>query len=515
MPRFKPADTSQGMLIPISFDRQILPGTFEYTLSYLIDQHVDLSVFEARYCNDDGGRPAYHPAVLLKIVLYAYSKGITSSRDIAALCRENVMFMALSADTRPHFTTIADFISSSETEVESLFLDVLFYCNEMGLVGKEMFAIDGCKLPSNASKEHSGKHEDLKRKKARLKKAIDVMLETHKARDVREARGEVIDQETRYIEKLQREIARIDHHLKTQPENIGPSGKERQGNITDPESAKMKGSQGIAQGYNAVAAVDNKHQVIVAAEAFGEGQDQSLLEPMIDTVRDNFEAVGEEKDIFETAKLTADAGFHTEENMKRVYEENIDAYIADRAFRKRDPRFNDIERYKERTKKERREYYGTAALFTPKDFIYDAKKRTCICPAGKSLYRNGANVIIDGRQGIKFRAPKSACRECHLKPKCLRHPERTEQRQIVFFTGVKFGKDTFTEKMKRKIDSTLGRYIYNKRIATVEPVFANIRYNLGLDRFSLRGKRKVDAQWKLFSIVHNIGKIHRYGEILG
>jgi len=111
------------------------------------------------------GAPAYDPAILLKIVLYAYSRGITSSRKIAQCCGENIIFMALSADTRPHFTTIADFISSADQEIIRLFLLVLLTCDEMGLIGKEMFAVDGCKMPSNASKEWSGTKEELQHKK--------------------------------------------------------------------------------------------------------------------------------------------------------------------------------------------------------------------------------------------------------------------------------------------------------------------------------------------------------------
>ena len=116
MARYKEYDYSQSKLIPISFDKQILPETFEHTLNYLIDTDLDLSAFDLCYKNDDTGAPAYDPRILLKIVLYAYSKGITSSRKIADCCNDNVIFMALSADTRPHFTTIADFISSHDQE---------------------------------------------------------------------------------------------------------------------------------------------------------------------------------------------------------------------------------------------------------------------------------------------------------------------------------------------------------------------------------------------------------------
>jgi transposase len=99
MARYKPYSYEQGKLIPIHFQDQILPGSFEYTLNYLIDNEVDLSVFEGRYKNDETGAPAYDPAILLKIVLFAYSRGIVSSRKIARCCDENVVFMALAADT--------------------------------------------------------------------------------------------------------------------------------------------------------------------------------------------------------------------------------------------------------------------------------------------------------------------------------------------------------------------------------------------------------------------------------
>jgi transposase len=167
--KYKNYDYSQGRFIPVYFDKQILPGTFEHTLHYLIDEEIDLSLFDGRYRNDETGAPAYDPAILLKIILYAYSRGITSSRKIAECCRDNIIFMALSAESAPHFRTIADFISS-------------------------------------------------------------------------------VDE-------------------------------------------KMKTSHGVIQGYNGVAVVDDKHQVIVHAEAFGAAQEHELFGPMIEGARKNLEGV--------------------------------------------------------------------------------------------------------------------------------------------------------------------------------------------------------------------------------
>jgi transposase len=131
MARYKDYSYEQAKFIPISFSQQILPGTFEYTLNYLIDHEFDLSVFEARYRNDETGAPAYDPAILLKIILYAYSRGIVSSREIARCCRDNIVFIALSADSARHFTTIADFVSSAADEITSLFRDVRLVCDEL------------------------------------------------------------------------------------------------------------------------------------------------------------------------------------------------------------------------------------------------------------------------------------------------------------------------------------------------------------------------------------------------
>lgn len=186
MARYKEYDYSQGKFIPVHFDKQILPGTFEHTLHYLIDKEIDLSIFDLRYQNDETGAPAYDPAILLKIILYAYSRGITSSRDISQCCSENIIFMALSADTRPHFTTIADFISATDQEIIKLFLQVLLVCDSMGLIGKEMFAVDGCKMSSNASKEWSGTKEELRHKKDKMERAIKQILARHREMDIKE-----------------------------------------------------------------------------------------------------------------------------------------------------------------------------------------------------------------------------------------------------------------------------------------------------------------------------------------
>ena len=502
MARYKDYNYQQSKLIPISFSRQILPCSFEYTLSHLIDHEIDLTAFHAKYRNDETGAPAYDPAILLKIVLYAYSRGITSSRDIERCCVENIIFMALSADTHPHFTTIADFVSSMGEQIATLFREVLMICDEMGLIGREMFAIDGVKLPSNASKEWSGTREELGRKAEKMDQAVRFMLDRHRAEDNSGGPSKRRQKEEQQIETLQRNIRKIRDWLDDHDDKPGKSGKPLKSNITDNESAKMKTGHGVIQGYIGVAAVDSKHQVVVHAEAFGEAQEHDLLLPMVEAVRANLG-----KNTFEQGGLAADSGYHSEKNVKELFEQGIDGYVADTQFRKRDPRFATADRHKGES---RRKYYA------PKDFIYDEASQSCICPAGRKLYRNGSHCLVNGYEAVKFQGSKSACVPCTQRRQCLRSPEKTATRQVYFFKGrSQNAPETYTHKMKRKIDTPEGRHQYSRRLGIVEPVFGNLCSAIGLNRFSLRGKLKVDIQWKLYNIVQNLLKIHRYGAVFG
>ena len=121
MPNFKKYNYDQDTMIVVNFEEQLQPNTFEYTLHKLIDNHIDLSAFYEKYSNDSGGRSAYDPAILLKIILFAYSKGITSSREIQWQCEHNIIYKALSCDSVPHFTRIANFVSSYPDAIESVF----------------------------------------------------------------------------------------------------------------------------------------------------------------------------------------------------------------------------------------------------------------------------------------------------------------------------------------------------------------------------------------------------------
>lgn len=504
MARYKRIDTGLKFL-PVDLSRQLVPGTFEHALSHLIDHELDLRTLHARLRNEESGAPAYAPSVLLKLILFAYSRGIVGSRPIEQACRENVVFMALSGDSAPHFTTIAGFIRELKDEIANLFTQVLFLCDAQGLIGREMFAIDGVKLPSNAAKQRSGTRAEFEREAGKLEVQVQKMLERHRDADDKPTEPALAEKETKRIERLRKDAAQLRQWLKDHPEDRrGVKDSVIKSNRTDNESAKMATDKGVIQGYTGVAAVDSQCQVIVEAQAHGTGSEQALLLPVVEAMRDLIE---------DDSIVTADAGYHSEDNLEQLAKLNIEALIADNGMRQRDERFAEQEKHKakldplwDKTARQKKE-----RLFGPKDFTYDEESKTCICPAGEFLYQNGSQVVIQGREAVKFTGAKRVCGPCPLRDQCLRHPDRTPVRQVVFFTGKNHKPESHTDRMKRRLDSEDGRRRYGQRFATVEPVFGNIRHNKGLNRFTLRGRAKVDTQWKLYCLVHNIEKLAHHG----
>ena len=509
MARYKDYSYEQTKLIPVSYDKQIIEGTFEYALNEIIDD-MDLSIFESRYRNDETGAPAYDPAILLKIILFAYSRGIISSRDIAQACSENVTFMALSADTRPHFTTIAGFISSLGPQISHLYGAVLTVCADEGLIGQNMFAVDGCKIAANCSKENSGTRAHFEKKQQKLEKLVRNLVKKHRNMDVREAEAkQVVKKEKDAIRRLRGKITKLKEWLADNGDKSSLSGNVKQSNLTDNDSAKMPTSHGVIQGYNGQAMVDAKHQVVVHAEVFGEGQEHGLLEPMIEGTRETLNAIVETEDVFADAKLLADAGYSNEKNMQKVFEENIDAYIPDNKFRKRDPAFADADKYRKSI--DRKHTTRKARWFKPSDFVMSADKKSLTCPAGNKLYVQNSNYTsTEGLKGTRYLGWKTKCRGCKLRAKCIRG-QKAEMRSVVIFRDTSRAvRGVFMKKMIEKIITAKGRFYYSRRMGIVEPVFANIRDKLGLNKFTLRGKPKVGTQWKLYCMAHNISKIFRY-----
>lgn len=504
MAKYKYYDYSQNVLIPVSLEEQLMPGTLEFAIHTLVDTRMDMSIFDDRYKNDETGRLAYDPKILLKVILLGYSRGLISSRKIERACKENITFMALSCGQQPDHSTIAEFVSSMKDEIMPLFRDVLLVCDEERLLGGTFFAIDGCRVSSNASKEWSGKISDLERKKEKIEKKVEQLIRQQVEEDKRDDDNEDsggssgLSNREKQIGRLQKQADRIKDFLKGNVPKIGKQGREIQSNITDNESCRMISSRGTIQGYNAQTLVDDKHQVIIHGEAFGDAQDHFLITPMLDGAKENIKEIGKGEDYFDGKILTADSNYHDPSNLKKCDEEGLDAYIPDKKFRKRDPRFQN-EKVPMRPKVDR---------FTLKDFVYDMNEDEYCCPNGKALKLRAKKAVVDGVIYKVYASDKEDCKGCELKLKCMMNVNgkgRTLSVPIGHVPG------NLSKTMADKIDTEKGRRIYSQRIAIVEPVFANIATQKRMDRFTLRGKIKVNIQWLLYCMIHNIGKIMAYG----
>jgi hypothetical protein len=265
--------------------------------------------------------------------------------------------------------------------------------------------------------------------------------------------------------------------------------------------------------------------VVIDATAFGAGQEHHTLKPVMENVLQRYRRLDISEDIYaEQVIVTADTGFANEQNMKMLYDHEINAFIPGNKFRSRDPKFQDQkEKYGKRpSKKPKSQSKGTDLIPASEfefefEFEFDQETKTCICPQGKQLRYRGQRTQTDNNTYLMFEGRLRDCRDCPINKRCMKNPASAQHRngngrQVSFVVDRKHSKP-YTEWMKPRVDSPEGKAIYGHRMSVVEPVFGNIGTNKGLDRFTLRGQEKVDGQWKMFCMIQNIEKLFRYGEL--
>jgi hypothetical protein len=409
--------------------------------------------------------------------------------------------MAMSCGQEPDHSTIAAFVASLKEEIKPLFREVLMVCEEMKLLGGTEFSLDGCKLPSNASKRWSGTFSTLKEKKEKIERRVDYLLEEQIEADRRQGKdGSEGTRRARHIEKLKKQAARVEEFLQENEPKPGKEFKEVRSNVTDNESAMMMTPHGTIQGYNGQALVDAKNQVILEGEVFGWGQDHHHLEPVVSGAQENMEAIGKEEDYFKDAILTADTAYHSSESIKKCEEEEIDAYIPDKDYRKRHPGLT----VKKSSIDSRRR------KFSREDFTYDEAEDQYKCPMGKRLKLSAKRAKARDIVYRRYHADPRDCEVCTVREGCISKKGKRGKKKILMIPIESEGRN-YSKEMAAKIDTERARKIYPRRAAIVEPVFANIRTQKRLDRFTLRGKIKVNIQWLLYCMVHNIEKIANFG----
>ena len=519
MPRFKPYDYRQGLMVPVTPEEQFLEGSLEYALHHLIEERIEESWFEDLYANDELGRPAYSPKLLLKVILLGYARGLIGSRRLEQACKENITFMAISCGIRPDHSTLAGFVEKLQGRIEVIFSEVLLVCHEEGLLSGTHLSLDGLKLPANASREWSGTFKELRFKADKLQRKFHEKLAEHRRQDrldkkrpERTERTPELQEKEKAarkasLQRLRQKAARIGSFLKEEQEKEGARGNEVQSNVTDNESAKMQTSHGVVQGYNAQALVDEKHQVIVHGAPSGSGQDHRQIAPMLAGAKEMLELSGLSEELpLEKAKLTADCNYHSEGNLQACAEHKVDAYIPDNHFRSRDPRFDTQERHKSffRGDEPNARYAPKKGCFGVERFSYNSVTDTYTCPHGKELTcQSQSHGTGDGHHYRRYRSKAYDCAACPLKANCI--ARGGARKSLALPVGE--APATLTARMRQKIDTPAARRIYARRLAIVEPVFANLRGNKRLDRFTYRGLAKVSVQWLLYCLVHNLEKV--------
>jgi transposase len=341
MAHYKQTESTQGLIIPIILSEQLIPGTYEYTLRHLIDNKLDLGIFDRRYTNDETGASAIHPKILLKVILYCYQLGVISSRKIAKLCENHMVVKSLAEDTEPHYTTLSNFVSTMGNEIGKVFAEVLLVCDELKLIEGKTNALDGCRLPSNASKEWSGTKEELQEKYEKMKKISQEIIEKHREND-KIGKAEV-EADKKKLERLEKNADRIREFLCTHDDRIGGGGDIIKSNITDNESGKIKGPHGMIQGYNGLAVADSKNQVVIAASAYGTAAEGQHFEEMLEKTERSLRALKGENPLKGTVML-ADSAYFSEDNLQAAKRKEVLAVIPDEQFRNRDEKMKDGKR---------------------------------------------------------------------------------------------------------------------------------------------------------------------------
>ena len=432
---FRPYDPEQIFLMPASISDWLPKGHLAYFISDVVD-HLDLSVIMSRY-TEEKGYPPYHPAMMVKVLLYAYCVGVPSSRKIEKRLEEDIAFRVLAANNTPDFRTISDFRKDHLKALAALFVQMLKLCQKAGLVKLGHVSIDGTKIKANASKHKAMSYEHMQKKTDELAAEIARLLAEAEATDTVEdtrygkgKRGDELPEELRYrerrLKKIQEAKQALEEEARQEVQAAQPAADKAevgtdvrvkpkaQRNFTDPDSRIMRdgATKAFEQAFNGQVAVDSANQIIVAAGVTRECNDKQQVESMVERMKANLGGACPKR-------MTLDNGYYSDDNVGVLRRAGIDAYIATG-----------------------RRKHGEAPPPAPRGRI----------------------------------------------PKGLTEKER----------------------MTRKLRTVKGRCTYAKRKEIAEPVIGQIKEARGFRRFLLRGFGKVNAEWLIICLTHNLLKLFRW-----
>lgn len=478
--KFREYNQKQLWLIPPNIEDEIPSDDICRVIDDVIDS-INLSTFEAKY--DEEGNTAYHPRMMLKVLFYSYARGLFSSRRITGELERNIFYWYLSGKQKPDFRTICLFRRKHPAELRLAFQEIVRLCLSLGLAEISTVAIDGTRIKGNAARYKTRDKAWLEKKIVEETGALDRAMEEAERIDAEEdkqygqdKRGDELPEAIRDRKKRLEKLAELKTKLDAE--------KRRYINETDEDAGLIKTHGSYIIGYNCQAVTDTKSQVILMADVSNKTNDWHQLKGNIEQLKESYSA--------KPTVLLADAGYASGENFRYLKEEKIEGIIPDKPLKEIDAELTG-------DKAEAQEY-------GKEQFKYVSEKDVYVCPEGRELHKTSSiPTTIIRKSGEIVKSLQYQCRECWT---CAANYKCCRGKRGRCIT--RYSDQDLREEMALRIRSQRGLMLYRQRMGVAEPVFGNIKHNLGFRKFRLRGLIKTRGEFFVLAAVHNLIKIQSY-----
>lgn len=475
-----PVEFNQHLLFPSNvFD--LLSKEHECYLFHDLFQQLDTSSLEKRYSHK--GQNAYHPRLITSILIYAYSRGIFSSREIERRCNEDLSFMFIAQMNCPNFRVLSDFRKINSAFFHDCFKQTVKLALELKLATLGHISLDGSKFKASTSKHKAMSYGRLKEKELQLTTDIEALTAQANRCDEEEelayknTSGYELREDLKFKEDRLEKITEAKKALEARELELNP-GKaiedKKQISFADTDARIMGKNGRFDYSYNPQISVDADNQIIVGQHVSQNSNDAKELKPALKAIEEATDSLPD--------KLSADNGYMSADNLQATQDCGIDTYIAtDKEEKKNKPSLADSTR-----------------KLVKSDFEYNEEDNCFDCPGGQPLtMTRGMNKGLKSYQGdIKI------CNECPYKSRCCQS-KYGDARTIRVDE-----QESLRQQMNSKMEKDESKAIYKERKIIVEPVFGQIK-NTGFRGFSLRGKKKVAGEFSLVCATHNIKKMIR------
>ena len=481
-PPFKPSpvELNQRLMFPTNvFD--LLSEDHECYLYEDIFRQLDTSELESHY--SELGQRAYHPKLIVSILIYAYSRGVFSSREVERRCNEDLSFMYIANMNCPNFRVLSDFRKNNATFFHDCFKQTVKLAIELKLASLGHISLDGSKFKASSSKHKAMSYKRLMEKEKALTEEIDELIEKASRCDKEEERaykektGYEIPEDLQHKEKRLAQIKEAKEAIEAREEILHP-GKpiedKKQISFAD-KDARIMGKHGsFDYSYNGQISVDSDAQIIVGQHLSQNANDKQELKPALEQVEETTGTLPE--------KMSADNGYMSGDNLEALDGSPVDVYIAtDKGEKKHKIPLEELER-----------------PLVKADFDYNEAENSFSCPGGQVL-----EMKRESKDGMRvYQGDAETCAACQYQPRCCRS-KNGKARSITCDD-----KEHLRQQMNSKMETDDAKAVYKERKVIVEPVFGQIK-NMGFRGFSMRGKEKAAGEFSLVCAVHNLKKIAR------